>query len=79
MSAASEKAAREWRERKGPGGAPPRHRWYVCKASPPYDQATPWHAFAPIATEHWGYGRSCATHAEAIAYATEQAREEARR
>ena len=71
MSAASEKAARECRENMHP----PTYRWWVFRSAIAWLGHPSWVVCGP-------YDRPIKkfpTHAEAIAYATEQAREEARR
>lgn len=71
MSAASEKAARDWRE----CGSALLMRWWVCRAPAAGRPDRAWVASDP----HSGLGKAFCTHAEAIAYATKQAREEAHR
>ena len=73
MSAASEKAAREWRERQDHGTHPDRRHVYQAPNGV-------WVAAEPV----WGlaFTRRAElfdTHAEAIAWAHERARKEARR
>ena len=70
MSAASEKAAREWRER---GGEPACDRWYVRSRMA-------WEVFPPCNDNHDDdVDPECfPTHAEAIAYADKRAREASR-